>query len=119
LYVQNGKSLSDHQISEFISNNAIDSGFGVTITDVKHDLQDIEKKLNVAKPIPLLSYEDYERALSVFVVQHGDKSFLDLYIKKFISTHGLDKNNPNLVSDIRMDLVFAQSKLPLNSATAR
>ena len=119
LYVQNGKSLSDHQISEFISNNAIDSGFGVTITDVKHDLQDIEKKLNVAKPIPLLSYEDYERALSVFVVQHGDKSFLDLYIKKFISTHGLDRNNPNLMSDIRMDLVFTQSKLPLNSATAK
>lgn len=119
LYVQNGKHLTDQQITKFITNNAIDAGFGVTMADVKHDLQDIEKKLNAAKPTPLLSYEDYERALSAFVLQNGDKSFLDLYIKKFISAHGMDTRNPNLMSDIRMDLVFAQSKLSLTSATAK
>ena len=89
------------------------------MADVKHDLQDIEKRLNSAKSTPLLSYEDYERALSDYVIQNGDKSFLDLYIKKFISAHGMNTRNPNLLADIRMDLVFVQSKLPLTSATAR
>lgn len=119
LYVQNGKNLTDQQIAKFIADNAIDAGFGVTMADVKCDLQIIEKKLNVAKPTPLLSYEDYERALSSFVGQHGDKSFLDLFIKKFILAHGMDTKNPSLVSDIRMDLVFIQSKMPLASSTAR
>ena len=119
LYVQNGKNLTDQQIAKFISDNAIDAGFGVTIADVKRDLQDIEKKLVPVKSTPILSYEDYERALSAFVTQNGDKSFLDLYIKKFISAHGMDTRNTNLMSDIRMDLVFAQSKMPLSSATAK
>ena len=30
----------------------------------------------------------------------------------------MDIKNPNLMSDIRMDLLFAQSKMPLSSATA-
>ena len=119
LYVQNGKNLTDQQIAKFITDNAIDAGFGVTMADVKYDLQDIEKRLNATKPTPLLSYEDYERALSAFLVQNGDKSFLDLYIKKFISAHGMDTRIPTLMSDIRMDLVFTQSKLPLTSATAK
>lgn len=119
LYIQNRKNLTEQQISKFITDNAIDSCFGVTMADVKHDLQDIEKRLNSAKSTPLLSYEDYERALSDYVIQNGDKSFLDLYIKKFISAHGMNTRNPNLLADIRMDLVFVQSKLPLTSATAR
>lgn len=119
LYVQNGKNLTDLQIAKFIKDNAIDAGFGVTIADVKRDLQDIAKKLVAAKSTPLLSYEDYERALSSFVTQNGDKSFLDLYIKKFISAYGMDTKNLNLMSDIRMDLVFAQSKMPLSSTTAK
>lgn len=119
LYVQNRKNLTDQQIAKFITDNAIDSCFGVTMADVKLDLSDIEKKLNSAKPTLLLSYEDYERALSSFVIQNGDKSFLDLYINKFISAHGMDTRNSNLMSDIRMDLVFVQSKLPLTSATAK
>jgi len=119
LYVQNGKNLTDQQIAKFIQDNAIDVGFGVTMSDVKSDLQVIEKKQNPFKPIMLLSYEDYEQALSSFIVQNGDKSFLDLYIKKFISAHGMDTRNPNLVTDIRMDLVFTQSKMPLTSATAK
>lgn len=119
LYVQNGKNLTDQQIAKFISDNAIDAGFGVTMADVKRDLQDIEKKLAPAKSTTILSYEDYERALSTFVTQNGDKSFLDLYIKKFISSHDMDTKNPNLMSDIRIDLVFTQSKMPLSSATAK
>ena len=119
LYIQNRKNLTEQQISKFITDSAIDSCFGVTMADVKHDLQDIEKRLNSAKSTPLLSYEDYERALSDYVIQNGDKSFLDLYIKKFISAYGMNTRNPNLLADIRMDLVFVQSKLPLTSATAR
>lgn len=119
VYVQNGKVLSDLQLIKFIKDNGIDTGFEVTLSEVKKDLQDIEKKLNAAKPTPISSYEDYERALSAFVVQNGDKSFLDLYIKKFISAYGMDTRNSNLMSDIRMDLVFARSKLPLTSTTAK
>ena len=119
LYIQNRMSLTEQQIAKFITDNAIDSCFGVTMDDVKHDLQDIEKKLNAAKPTPILSYEDYERALSDYLIQNGDKSFLDLYIKKFISAHGMDTRSPKLLADIRMDLVFVQSKTPLTSVTAK
>lgn len=119
LYIQNGKVLTDTQLTKFITDNAIDTGFGVKLSEVKKDLQDIEKKLNTANPSPITSYENYERELAAFMVQNGDKSFLDLYIKKFISAHGMDMRNPNLISDIRMDLVFAQSKMPLSSATAK
>ena len=67
----------------------------------------------------IISYENYERELIAFIAQNGDKSFLDLYIKKFILAHSMDTRNPNLMSDIRMDLVFAQSQMPLSSATAK
>lgn len=139
LYINKGKVvLNDTEIQNFISSNKIDTAFGVTQADVKKDLQTIDQKWHPpvsnrkpqpsrtystpeqkAKPTPISSYEDYERALSAFVVQNGDKSFLDLYIKKFISAHGMDTTNPDLMSDIRMDLVFAQSNLPLTSATAK
>lgn len=119
LYVQNGKVLTDAQLTKFIVDNAIDTGFGVKLFEVKKDLQDIEKKLNAKIPILITSYEKYERELSDFVTQNGDKSFLDLYIKKFISSHGMDIKNPTLMSDIRMDLVLVQAKMPLSSATAK
>lgn len=119
LYVQNGKVLTDAQLTKFITDNAIDTGFGVKLSEVKMDLQDIEKKLNVAKPSPITSYENYERELSTFFSQNGDKSFLDLYIKKFILVHGMDTKNPTLMSDIRIDLVFLQSRMPLESSTAK
>lgn len=119
LYVQNGKVLNDAQLTKFITDNAIDTGFGVKLSEVKIDLQDIEKKLNTEKSSPITSYENYERELSVFIAQNGDKSFLDLYIKKFILSHGMDIKSPTLMSDIRMDIVFAQSKMPLTSATAK
>lgn len=119
LYVQNGKILTDVQLIRFITDNAIDIGFGVKLSEVKKDLQEIEKKFNAAKLSPITSYENYERELIAFIAQNGDKSFLDLYIKKFILAHGMDTRNSNLVSDIRMDLVFAQSKMPLSSATAK
>ena len=119
LYVQNGKILTDTQLTKFITDNAIDTGFGVKLSEVKKDLQDIEKKLNSAKPTPITSYENYERELIAFLAQNGDKSFLDLYIKKFLMAHGMDTKNSNLISDIRMDLVLIQSKRPLNSSTAK
>lgn len=119
LYVQNGKSLSDTQLAKFITDNAIDVGFGVRLSEVKKDLQDIEKKLNSQAVSLITSFENYERELSAFIVQNGDKSFLDLYIKKFILAHGMGDSNPNLMSDIRMDLVFAQSKMPPKSLTAQ
>lgn len=119
LYVQNGKVLTDAQLTKFISDNAIDTGFGVKLSEVKMDLQDIEKKLNAAKPSPITSYENYERELATFMSQNGDKSFLDLYIKKFILAHDMDTKSPTLMSDIRMDLVFVQSRMPLTSSTAK
>lgn len=119
LYVQSGKVLTDAQLTKFITDNAIDTGFGVKLSDTKKDLQNIEKKLNSAKPSPIKSYENYERELALFVAENGDKSFLDMYIEKFISAHGMDIKNPQLMSDIRMDLVFSQSRMPLVSATAK
>lgn len=139
LYINKGKViLTDTEIQNFISINKIDTAFGITRADVKKDLQiidrkwhpqvsyvtrkdlqDIEKKSNAAKPSPITSLENYEQELTTFIAQNGDKSFLDLYIQKFISAHGMDTRNPNLMSDIRMDLAFAQSKLPLTSATAK
>ena len=119
LYVQNGRVLTDAQLTKFIVDNAIDTGFGVKLFEVKKDLQDIEKKLNAITPTLITSYEKYERELSDFLTQNGDKSFLDLYIRKFISSHGMDQKNPTLMSDIRMDLVLAQAKMPLASTTAK
>ena len=52
LYVQSGKVLTEAQLTKFITENAIDTGFGVKLSEVKKDLQDIEKKLSAARPLP-------------------------------------------------------------------
>jgi len=117
LYIQNGKVLTDQQITKFITDEDIDVGLGITISDVKCDLQDIESKIK--KTSLILSCEDYESALSDFIDKYGDKSFLNQNIKKFISAHSMDNNDISLISDIRMDLVFTQSKMPLVSKVAK
>lgn len=119
IWIQNKKNLTEEQIARFIKDNAIDVVFGVTIADVKRDLQDIEKRYNHSEQKPVLGYNDYKEALSNFLIQNGDKAFLDIYIKKFISVHRMDSNSSDLMADIRMDLVFMQSKMPLTSATAK
>lgn len=119
LYLQNNKNLTDQQIEIFIKDNVFQPGIGMTVADVKRDLQSIKNKLNDLRSHTIYNFEEYERELSAFLVQNGDKSFLDININKFISIHGMDNNSPTLMSDIRIDLVYAQSKLPLSSDTAK
>ena len=118
-HVQNGEVLTDSQFIKLVKDNAIDNRYGVTLSEVKKDLQDMEEKLNLAKSTSIFSCVNFERELAAFMTQDGDKSFLNLYIKEFILVHGLDTKNPNLMSGIRMDLFFAQSKMSLTSSTAR
>lgn len=80
IWIQNAKKLTEEQIVRFIKDNAIDVVFGVTIADVKRDLQDIEKRYNHSEQKPVLGYNDYKEALSNFLIQNGDKAFLDIYL---------------------------------------
>lgn len=144
LYISKGKvQPSDADMILFIKNNGLDTAFDITLTDVKADFQKILRKYNLAaqknkqltaadvghdmknseesdrlRSHVLSTFEDYSSALSDFIAQYGDKAFLDIYVKKFLVIHNMEPNNPALLSDVRMDLVFTHSKVPLNSATA-
>ena len=74
--------LTDRQIQQFIFQYDLESKFGITVSEVRKDAQDILKQ------IPPLMRNEYQMALRTELLPKASKGLSDYDIERFINSHG-------------------------------
>ena len=74
--------LTDRQIQQFIFQYDLESKFGITVSEVRKDAQDILKQ------IPPLMRNEYQMALRTELLPKASKGLSDYEIERFINSHG-------------------------------
>jgi sulfur relay (sulfurtransferase) DsrF/TusC family protein len=107
------KPLTDAQIHHFLRTNHLDRVFGITISDVREDLQALcAKQKPAAAKVPTFSnniqqvdsYDKYMYALELAYLRNGKVMLTKEQISAFLSAHDLSRKFKILPSEVEADL---------------